>query len=364
MRDDAGDVEAWIAAGLYDPDAPDAADRLELLQFFQTKEVPLDEIRRQDREGHIDRAAADHFLHVVRSLTAEEIAPMCELDVGHLERAWLALGYPAVPAGEPGYSEADLSMLLSFAIAKDLFGVDAALQFTRVMGTSLARIADAAVSTFLVNVEDPLRKDTGREVDIARAGVEGLEGLVLLPQVFMQMFHRHVEAAIFQSRTREAGSSDVFRMAVGFVDLVGYTAWSESLTFAELAAAMSDFEGAASDRAAVRGARVVKLIGDAVMFVSIDPSAACHTALDIIDDVVRHPALTSARGAIAFGDVLSRDGDYFGPVVNQAARAMKVAEPGQVLATDDVTTPLHLTSIGVHPLRGVAAPTELFVVSL
>jgi class 3 adenylate cyclase len=349
--------------GVYDPAAPDAQDRLELLQFFKEKQVPLEEIQRQHERGYIDRAAADHFLRVDRSLTAEQVCALCALDVDHLERAWLALGYPAVPTNEPGYSEADVPMLVAFSFAKNLFGVDAALQFTRVMGTSLARIADAAVSTFMVNVEDPLRSGTGRDVEIARAGVEGLEGLVLLPQLFEQMFHRHIEAALFQSRTREPGSADVFRLAVGFVDLVGYTAWSESLTFADLAAAMSYFEGAASDRAAARGARVVKLIGDAVMFVSSDPSAACHTALDIIDDVEQHPVLTSARGAIAFGDLLSRDGDYFGPIVNQAARALKVPEPGQVVATQDVTTPLHLSSIGVHPLRGVAAPTELFVVS-
>lgn len=363
MTDDPADLEAWIKAGVYDPDAPDAEDRLALLQFFKEKRVPLEEIQRQHALGYIDRAAADHFLRVERSLTVEQVGALCGLDADHVERAWLALGYPAVPTGEPGYSERDVPMLVSFAFAKELFGVDAALQFTRVMGTSLARIADAAVSTFMVNVEDPLRSSRGRDVDIARAGVEGLEGLVLLPQMFTQMFHRHIEAALFQSRAREPGSGDVFRLAVGFVDLVGYTAWSESLSFADLAAAMSYFEGTASEHASVRGARVVKLIGDAVMFVAADPSAACDTALDIIDAVERHPVLTSARGAIAFGELLSRDGDYFGPIVNLAARALKVPEPGQLVATQDVTTSLHLRSIGVHPLRGVAAATELFVVT-
>jgi adenylate cyclase len=112
-------------------------------------------------------------------------------------------------------------------------------------------------------------------------------------------------------------------------------------------------------------ARVVKTIGDAVMFVASSPLDACRVALDIVDDVDHHPVLTRARGAVAFGDLLGRDGDFFGPIVNLAARATKVAEPGQVITTS--ATPaesgLALHSIGAHPLRGVAAPTDLFVVS-
>lgn len=208
-----------------------------------------------------------------------------------------ALGHAAVPRGTRGFSEADVPMLLSFAFARDLFDVDAALQFTRVMGSSLARIADSAVSAFLLNVEDPLRSRTGRDVDIARAGADGLEGLVLLPQLFQQMFHRHIEAAIARTRERELGTSDVFRHAVGFVDLVGYTAWTETVSLPELSSAMSAFEEAASARSAAREARIVKTIGDAVMFVASNPVNACQTALDIVEDVRTHPLLTTARGA-------------------------------------------------------------------
>lgn len=68
---------------------------------------------------------------------------------------------------------------------------------------------------------------------------------------------------------------------------------------------------------------------------------------------------------MAFGDLLSRDGDFFGPTVNLAARATKIAEPGQVVTT--AATPAHtgfaLRSAGTHSLRGVRGATELFVVS-
>ncbi len=77
----------------------------------------------------------------------------------------------------------------------------------------------------------------------------------------------------------------------------------------------------------------MKLIGDEVMFVVTDPGAGCEMALELAVRPADHPRLPSARGGLAFGDVLSRDGDYFGPVVNLAARIVKLGAPGIMLAS-------------------------------
>jgi class 3 adenylate cyclase len=61
--------------------------------------------------------------------------------------------------------------------------------------------------------------------------------------------------------------------------------------------------------------------------------------------------------------VLSRDGDYFGPVVNLAARVVKLAEPSTVVVTNDVrgaVPELACTSIGARPLKGFDERVELF----
>ena len=101
-----------------------------------------------------------------------------------------------------------------------------------------------------------------------------------------------------------------------------------ALSGAELAAALGDFERVASDAVVGVGGRIVKRIGDAVMFVSSDAEAACAAALAIVAAVGEHPVLTAARAAVASGAVLPRDGDYFGTAVNLAARAVALAEPG------------------------------------
>jgi adenylate cyclase len=74
----------------------------------------------------------------------------------------------------------------------------------------------------------------------------------------------------------------------------------------------------------------VKLIGDEVMFVTRDPAAACDIALELFERVAGDPNVTP-RGGIAFGELLLRAGDYFGPIVNLASRVAQIAVPSELL---------------------------------
>ena len=64
-----------------------------------------------------------------------------------------------------------------------------------------------------------------------------------------------------------------------------------------------------------------------------------------------------------------RDGDYFGPPVNRAARVMQLAEPGSVLATEVLAREVsslptvECTDRGLHRLRGVDGLTRLYAVA-
>jgi adenylate cyclase len=131
----------------------------------------------------------------------------------------------------------------------------------------------------------------------------------------------------------------------------------------ELGVSLVDFDELASDLVVDRGGRLVKLIGDEVMFVAADPGTACEIALDLTDRLDAHPRLPSARGALACGEVLTRDGVYFGPVVNLAARAVKLADPGTVLVSSEVrraATDYEFAPIGAQQLRGFDEPVDLF----
>src|SRR6185369_5504341 len=81
-----------------------------------------------------------------------------------------------------------------------------------------------------------------------------------------------------------------------------------------------------------RGCRLVKLIGDEVMFVTLDAAAACDAALALLDEFAAHATVTP-RGALAAGDLLVRGGDYYGPIVNLASRVAELAVPRELLVT-------------------------------
>lgn len=357
------EIEAWIAAGLYDPDRPDGAERLALLEYVASLGVDLDTMVAYNARGTLGRAATDHVLRPRPTLTRDEAAAAAGLEPEQVDRAWLAVGLPTHPADELAYNDGDVELMRTFAAGSALFGFAGVLQFSRVLGTSLERIAEAAVASFLVNVEAPLVAGGGGALDRSRTSTESIELLLTVPDVFGPLFRRHVKAALERIRSsQDPGSFDTFRMAVGFLDLVGYTEWSATLPVDELSAAVSEFEAAASERITQAGARVVKNIGDAVMFVALETTTACRVALDLCAFVHAHPSLTELRAAVATGEVLARDGDYFGATVNRAARLVKAAEPGHVVS-DAPPEGFAAQARPVQALRGIEGDVEVWQIS-
>jgi adenylate cyclase len=152
------------------------------------------------------------------------------------------------------------------------------------------------------------------------------------------------------------------------VDLVGSTAWAEGLSLRDQSLALSGFESTAWSSAVLAGGRVVKMIGDAVFFVAPSVDAACRIALEVCGAVAVDTRLPPARGAVGYGEVVPREGDYFGPLVNLVSRLVKVAEPGVVVVTAEAASALPAdggwarNEIGPLLLRGVEHPVSVFAV--
>jgi adenylate cyclase len=148
-----------------------------------------------------------------------------------------------------------------------------------------------------------------------------------------------------------ASGYELRTLAVGFVDVVGSSALALHMSLGDIGTSMQRFDTHAADTVTARGGRVVKFIGDEVMYQMADPESACETALDIVDAYRDDDVLPGARAGVAFGDVLVRDGDCFGPVVNLAARATKYARPHAVLVTDELARAVTGSGLQFTPLR-------------
>jgi adenylate cyclase len=232
----------------------------------------------------------------------------------------------------------------------------------RVMGAAMARVADAAVSAFLVNVEHGIRDADPVGLRAARASAEAVALVPTAGAVLETLLRQHIIGA----RRPHPGNAgelgyETQRICVGFVDLVGSTALARRVSTRQLGAVLTEFEHTAADAITSGGGRVVKLIGDEVMYVAAHESAAVSIALNLIAAVNEHPSVPPARVGVAAGGVLIRDGDVFGPVVSLAARAVKLAAAGEVLAPVALATAAGIEAepFGRQRLKGFDDDVEL-----
>ena len=159
------------------------------------------------------------------------------------------------------------------------------------------------------------------------------------------------------------GPSEI--VALGFVDLVGSTAWAQTLHLREQSLALARFESAAWTSAVLAGGRVIKMIGDEVFFAAPTAEAACQIALEVCRAAAEDEVLPAARGAVGLGLATPREGDYFGPLVNLLSRLVKAGAPGEVVVTEAVAADLApgkwvLRPLAPAVLRGIQTPVPAF----
>lgn len=354
--------------GLYDPAAAKAQERRELLGYFAEQGITPSQMVAAMQGNRLVTLVGDLTLRPGRDrYTREEAAAEAGMDPGLGDRIWRAAGLPTVAPGTPFYSEADVATLSAFALGAGLFGEESVLRFTRVIGTSLARVADAALTMAVATLQGPMELGGASEVTLARSNAASAAALDTVPAVLEVLFRQHIEVAIRRfAASRTAGTLRTVNLAVAFLDLVGFTERSRELNPDELAAAVADFETLVGDEITSHDARLVKMIGDEVMYVATGAAAATEIALDLRDAVAGHPVLGGLRGGVVFGEVVAQDGDYYGREVNLAARIVAAAEPGQVLVTEAVAGALGPGDVAAarpdreRELRGFEGPVALF----
>lgn len=333
-------VTDYQAAGLYDPSGSRAAERLALLEWLSHRGFAMDELVAAAKACHLPALAGDyHLLRGSRYTRAEALA-RTGLDQEVFDRLSIAAGFSIPGEDIPAYTEGDLKSFLTFTEGAAMFSEEEALHFVRVLGTSLARIAEAAVSLFLFDVERPLMESGGTELELAMKNVEAVQMLDGVIEMLDPLLRRHMNEAINRARAAWSNSADpdLSCYAVGFVDLVGFTPLSQELETREFGVFVRDFEDRAHDLVATAGARTVKLIGDEIMFVALEPNQACEAARNLMLGFGDLSAAVTPRGALTYGDVVVRGGDYYGPVVNLASRMADLAVPMELLVTPDLTS--------------------------
>jgi adenylate cyclase len=346
-------AEDFEALGVYDPGAPHAAQRLELLEYLVSLGATADDLA--GRRDELPALASVVAIRNGRALTLSEAVERSRISEEKLLRIMRAAGFAEPGAADRVIVEQVADLAAGLAAAESLFGEEAVLQLVRVMGSSTARLADAIVSAFLVNVEPAVRDQDPVGLGAARANAEAATLLPTVNAALDILLRQHIIAA--QRTIPELATESGYesrRVCVGFVDLVGSTALTQRLSTRELGSVLTEFEHIAADTVTSAGGRVVKLIGDEVLYIAPDEASVCGIAVGLAKTFAEHPAIPAARAGVAAGDVMMRDGDVFGPVVNLAARAAKLAAAGEVVAPAAVAAAAGIRAqpLGQHQPQG------------
>ena len=271
------------------------------------------------------------------SLTGQQLADEVGIPFEVARDRWRSLGFTEVGGDVPAFTRADLEALRLTQRLSDLGFVDeddeAAL--VRSMGRSFARLAEWQMGLLarMIDVDEMSVDELRAVMDEVTPAVETLQSYV---------WRRHtlsVASRLLLAADRDDPDPDGEHhrddegvvMGVGFADIVGYTRQSRSLSRKELSHLIDNFESRALEIVTGHDGRIIKTIGDEILFVADDPASTARIGLELVEERLRDEDFPELRVGLAWGPALARLGDVLGPVVNVASRLTSTSRPGRVL---------------------------------
>ncbi|MFI6519950.1 adenylate/guanylate cyclase domain-containing protein [Spirillospora sp. NPDC050679] len=281
-------------------------------------------------------------------------------------RLWRAFGYPSMADDAVAYTEGDIAALCRIRRLMDdgVLDEDGVIRLVRAFGQTMTRLAEWQVNLLssMLTPDDrdqPSAEAVASIVEIAEKYIGEFEPLVV--HAWRRQLAAAGTRAMAAAATREDGEASSTRQytTVGFADMVSFTQMSRELEEIELARVVEWFEETASDIIASCGGRLVKTLGDEVLFCAESPRTGAEIALTIAEEIKNETEVPDVRVGVAYGPVLPLMGDVFGTTVNLAARLTSLARPGTVMIDAELArrlddeADLDVTRIVQRPVQGL-----------
>ncbi|QDQ99434.1 adenylate/guanylate cyclase domain-containing protein [Tomitella fengzijianii] len=311
-----------------------------------------------------------------------EVAELADVPVERCTELWTAMGF-AIPSDpdSANYTDSDVAALRVLKRLTDsgVLAPDVIAPISRATGQAMSRLAEwqvSLVTEFVLNALMENRRSPGKWSDDSDPGaasadvgaepfdeetvtsivVETADALLpMIGELQNHVWRRHLAATAERIllRTREGDDSRPF--AVGFADMVGYTHLTRRIDITDLATLLDEFESICARVIAEHHGRIIKNVGDEVMFTADDADTAALIGIALQDAIGEAESLPKIRVGMAYGDVLVRYGDAYGAVVNIAARLTGAARPGTVLVDEtlaqQLTPPTGLSTRMIRPVK-------------
>ncbi len=291
-------------------------------------------------------------------------------------RWWRAMGFAEVPEDEIAFGDDDVRMAVALAALVGSGRVDDrdVLRLARVLGSSFSRIAEAQVALLTDAAADGTVSVDDGGLDVTTASHDAAL-LQLLEDSLVYVWRRHLLAALGRrlqieedavaalDSTTDDGADDGTHghgpaaTTVGFVDIAGFSKMTRRIDNDDLAEVVDAFEAAALEVVAEHQGRVVKFIGDAVMYVAPDLRSGVHIGLELQRRAATAAVPVELHCGVAHGPTVTMGGDVFGPTVNLASRLSDVARRGTVVIPRECAA--ELADDPAVEVRAVRRPYDL-----
>ncbi|MBC2875289.1 MULTISPECIES: adenylate/guanylate cyclase domain-containing protein [Streptomyces] len=303
--------------------------------------APDDTAERADGPAELDSAADEGgdplalrlealILGAERRYTPFQAARAAGVSMDLAARFWRAMGFADIGQAK-ALTEADVLALRRLAglVEAGLLSEPMAVQVARSTGQTTARLADWQIDSFLEGLTEP------QEPGLTRAEITYPLVELLLPELeefLIYVWRRQLAAATGRVVQAQDDAEMVDRrLAVGFADLVGFTRLTRRLEEEELGELVEAFETTAADLVAAHGGRLIKTLGDEVLYAADDAGTAAEIGIRLIETLSHDETMPELRVGMAFGTVTTRMGDVFGTTVNLASRLTSIAPKDAVL---------------------------------
>jgi adenylate cyclase len=294
----------------------------------------------------------------LRRYTPDEASVLGGVSRADSERLWRALGFADFGDART-FTDMDVDALrrMRELVRAGVLDDARVIQVVRSFGQTLSRLADWQVESLLERLIGPETAGEGRSAK-AYAVTERL--MPELERLLVYAWRRQL-AATATRVLQGAADPDLTtgRLAVGFADLVGFTRLSRRLEEAELAHLVETFEARSADLVASLGGRLIKALGDEVLYVADSPVVAAEIGLSLVETLSTDDDIPELRVGMAIGNVLSRMGDVFGTTVNLASRLTSLAPRSSVVVDRELATVLaeheryEVYAMWRRPVRGL-----------
>lgn len=284
----------------------------------------------------------------------DEVAAAAGVELARAERLWQAMGFAHVEDDAVVFTDADVSALRTLVqlVSAQVITPEVETAMARSFAQALSRLAEWQIGLFKSVLGERFNQDLDTTAQFAEAimpSIEQLQGYV---------WRRHLTAVAGRELGQRDTGEDERTRVIGFADLVGYTRLIRDFSEIELGQLIDQFEDLATAVVAQNRGRIVKTVGDEVLFVTDTAAEAAEIALSLNERIADLPQLPPLRIGLAEGTVLARFGDVYGSTVNIASRLTSVARPASVLVNRELAMALkgrrgyQLISIGPTKVQG------------